>query len=64
MSADITFSTVCSNANGDGAKSPYFKNAQGRGYGKVVEILTGRVAPYKVERNNSVVGFVKPVNTF
>lgn len=62
--SDITFSFIYNKANKGVGKVPYHKNAQGHGYGKVVEVLNNAEAPYKVSVNGSVVGFVKPVNTY
>lgn len=62
--SNIEFSYVYNKANNGTSKPPYFKNSKGRGYGKVVEVIHNAQAPYKVERNGSIVGFVKPVNTY
>lgn len=64
IGSNIEFSYICSNNNGAGAKKPYFTNSKKRGYGKVVEVYKNKVAPYKVELNGKVIGFVKPLNTY
>lgn len=64
--SNIEFSYIYSTPNGhEPSGEPYHKNAKGRGYGKVKRVIGGKAfAPYEIELNGSVIGYVKPVNTY